>query len=282
MTTDRDIFAEELRAHMSWLAACRRCPAMQSAPVIPDFQAEWRPGGVLLLGQAPGIREPAQRKLFAWTAGKTLFRWLEEGAGVGEELFRRRVYLAATGRCFPGKAKSGGGDRAPSPAEMANCAPWLERELVLLRPGLILAVGRLAISRFVEVDKLDAVIGRVYSREIALPEDELPLRVDILPLPHPSGASTWHRREPGIGLLNRALGELRGHPVWREVFPEVLPAFPPLPHPDNPAGGQEQAQGDEGVAEHGFGVKGLGGDLGAAGEGAAEGLGGVIIPGAGG
>lgn len=217
----RDEFPKSLLTHMATLELCRRCPAMQSAPVVAEFQQDWRPGGVLLLGQAPGIREPGQKKLFAWTAGKTLFRWLEEGAGVGEQAFRERVYMAATCRCFPGKAKSGGGDRAPSREEMAACAPWLENELALLRPGLILAIGRLAISRFLAFDKLESVIGKRFRREIALPNDELPLVVDILPLPHPSGASTWHYREPGLSLLKTALAELRNHPVWRETFPEI-------------------------------------------------------------
>ena len=222
MQERRDEFTEALRAHLAELEVCRRCPAMQSTPVMPVYQDAWNPGGVLLLGQAPGIREPAQRRLFAWTAGKTLFRWLEEGAGVGEAAFRERVYMAATCRCFPGKAKSGGGDRAPGREEMAACAPWLERELVLLRPRLVLAIGRLAISRFLEFDKLESVIGKKFHREILLPGDELPLPLDVLPFPHPSGASTWHRREPGLSLLRQALGELRLHPVWQTTFPELL------------------------------------------------------------
>lgn len=208
----------DLRLHMAKLGTCRRCPLMQSAPVVAEFQAGWRQGGVLLLGQAPGVREPGQRKLFAWTAGKTLFRWFEEGASVDEVAFRQNVYMAASGRCFPGKAKSGGGDRAPNREELANCAPWLERELEILRPRLILAIGRLAITRFLEAERLENIIGHVFPKVILLPSGVEPLRADILPLPHPSGASTWHRREPGLSLLRAALSQLREHPTWREVF----------------------------------------------------------------
>lgn len=203
---------------MAHLALCRRCPLMESAPVVPEFSPDWRAGGVLLVGQAPGIREPGNRRLFAWTAGTTLFKWIEGATGVSETQFRARVYMAATCRCFPGKARGGGGDRAPSRQEMANCAPWLERELELLRPGLILAIGKLAISRFAPVDKLDAVIGRVLPCEITLPGSTEVLRLDVLPLPHPSGASTWHRREPGLTLLPQALAVLNQHPVWRASF----------------------------------------------------------------
>jgi uracil-DNA glycosylase len=118
--------------------------------------------------------------------------------------------MAAVCRCFPGKNPAGG-DRVPSPREIANCAPWLEAELRLLRPHLVIPVGRLAISRFMAVDRLDAVIGKRYC---------LPLEgadTDLIPLPHPSGASTWHRSQPGKTLLERALGLIADHPAWQAL-----------------------------------------------------------------
>lgn len=165
---------------------------------------------VLLVGQAPGDREIELQRPFAWTAGKTLFKWTA-GIGLDERQFRERVYMAAVCRCFPGKNPKGG-DRVPSPEEVANCAPWLEAEVKLLRPRLIIPTGKLAIGRFVEFDKLAEVVGR----KLRLETDEY--RTDLIALPHPSGASTWHRTEPGKTLLAKALGLIKRHPAWKSLL----------------------------------------------------------------
>ena len=81
---------------------------------------------ILLIGQAPGPREGNFGRPFAWTAGKTMFRWFQEALGHDEEAIRQHVFIAAVARCFPGKAK-GGGDRVPSPDEVENCADWMKR-----------------------------------------------------------------------------------------------------------------------------------------------------------
>lgn len=195
-----------LREHVAALRACRRCGRMESAPVSGGAVAS----EVLLVGQAPGTREPVLGRPFAWTAGKTLFRWFEEACGFGEEIFRANIYMAAVCRCFPGKNPKGG-DRVPDDAEIANCAPWLEREIGLLRPKLVVPVGRLAIAQFVRAAKLADIIGQ-----------RIPLRragtgFDIIALPHPSGASTWHRTEPGKTLLRRALRLLGEDPSLRAI-----------------------------------------------------------------
>ena len=69
-------------------------------------------------------------------------------------------------------------------------------------------VGRLAIGRLMPVEKLKDVVGQKY------PLDLHGVRADIFPLPHPSGASTWHRTEPGKTLLQQALSRIRKHPAW--------------------------------------------------------------------
>ena len=111
------------------------------------------------MGQAPGVREPVAGKPFAWTAGKTLFRWFEEAAGLTEEAVRAKIYFAAVCRCFPGKAP-GGSDRVPNPQEIANCSSWLNREIEILQPRLVIPVGKLAIAQFIPIAKLDEIIGR--------------------------------------------------------------------------------------------------------------------------
>lgn len=170
---------------------------------------------VILVGQAPGPREGSFGKPFAWTAGKTLFRWFEESMGVPEETFRERIYIAAVARCFPGKAK-GGGDRKPDPGEIERCRRYLEEEVAILEPDLVLAVGTLAIyevlGREAAKKKLDELVGRIeratwHGRE-----------VDVIALPHPSGASPWHKMEPGKTLLAKALGLARRHPAMRAAI----------------------------------------------------------------
>lgn len=199
------ILEQSMREHRTALASCSRCPEM-IGPVVsgsPVFSP------ILLIGQAPGDKEGGFGKPFAWTAGKTMFKWFER-IGLDEETFRQRVYMAAVCRCFPGKNPKGG-DRVPNKDEIANCSNWLQAEIDLLKPDLILPVGKLAISQLMAVNKLNEVIGKTHSVNF---HGHL---TEAIPLPHPSGASTWHRMEPGISLLESALSLLQGHKAWQQV-----------------------------------------------------------------
>ncbi len=188
---------------MDALLRCNRCPAMHK-PVISGAPILSK---VLLVGQAPGVKEPILGRPFAWTAGKTLFRWFSEHCGVEEATFRSTVYMAAVCRCFPGK-NAHGGDRVPSSAEIVQCGDWLDAELRLLKPELVIPVGKLAIAQFLPVGPLVEMIGKRFRAERA------GATFDLVPLPHPSGASPWHRMEPGRSLLHQALGEIAQHPAW--------------------------------------------------------------------
>ncbi len=191
---------------MAELLACQTCPQMKrpavsGGPVVSK---------VMLIGQAPGDKEPVLGRPFAWTAGRTLFRWFQEACGMTEAEFRASIYMAAVCRCFPGK-KPAGGDRVPSDAESKNCSTWLGREVEILEPELVLPVGKLAIAQFVPVSRLDAVIGRQVRGRYASQS------FDVIPLPHPSGASPWHRLEPGKSLLQEALKKIIDHPAFRAL-----------------------------------------------------------------
>jgi uracil-DNA glycosylase len=165
---------------------------------------------ILMVGQAPGEREGQYGRPFAWTAGKTLFGWYRQ-IGVDEDTFRKHVYIAAVCRCFPGKNPSGG-DRVPGREEIERCAAWLAEEVKLLQPGLLIPVGKLAIGQFMPVKLLKDVIGGQYLIDIG------GRAVDVIPLPHPSGLSPWHRVEPGKGLLQDALQLIRQHVEWQRMF----------------------------------------------------------------
>jgi uracil-DNA glycosylase len=173
----------------------------------------------MLIGQAPGIREPVLERPFAHTAGKTLFRWFEEYCGLDEATVRSRVYFAAVIRCFPGKAP-GGGDRVPNREEIGNCASWMEKEFKLLKPRLVIPIGKLAISQFMECDKLESVIGR---RFVIHRGDHV---FDLVPLPHPSGASPWHKVSPGRELLANAMKTIAGRPAMKRIMNPGSPHKP--------------------------------------------------------
>ncbi|MDH5571962.1 MAG: uracil-DNA glycosylase family protein [Gammaproteobacteria bacterium] len=192
-----------LKQHQHALQDCHRCPHMQGPPVTG--QAVESP--IILVGQAPGHKEIEVHRPFAWTAGKTLFSWFGK-IGVSEEIFRQRVYMAAVCRCFPGKNPKGG-DRVPGKSEIDECSYWLKQEIRILKPQLVLPVGKLAISQFMTVNKLTEIIGQSCQAEY---EHQI---FDLIPLPHPSGASTWHRSEPGRTLLIQALQKIQAHPAWQ-------------------------------------------------------------------
>lgn len=196
---------EQIRQHQQALAACRACrdmvpPVILCQPIVSD---------ILLIGQAPGDREGELGRPFAWTAGKTLFKWFDS-IGVDETNFRQQVYMSAVCRCFPGKNPKGG-DRVPDKVEIASCARWINREIELLQPKLVIPVGKLAISQYLTFNKLVDVVGQQFSVDIDGQS------VDMIPLPHPSGASTWHRMSPGKELLEQALALLAAHESWKKL-----------------------------------------------------------------
>ncbi len=198
--------ASPIEKHLRALRGCTRCPRMHK-PVVVGRPAVSR---VILVGQAPGDKEPMLGRPFAWTAGKTLFKWFHATLGWSEDEVRDRIYFAAVCRCFPGKRPEGG-DRVPAPDEIENCAPWLEREFALLQPQLVLPVGKLAMTQFLPqpLAALTEIVGRKFRVEYR------GHAVDCIPLPHPSGASPWHRMEPGKTLLHKALKLVVEHPAIR-------------------------------------------------------------------
>ena len=193
------------------LEQCSLCPKM----IGPAVHGLPLVSPVMLIGQAPGFKEVEVLKPFAWTAGKKLFSWFET-ISMNEQQFRQRVYMSAICRCYPGKkevakGKKSHGDRLPDADEIECCSRWLFDEVAVLKPQLVILVGKLAISQFMTIKKLTEVIGQVHRIEI---NGHL---CDAIPLPHPSGASTWTVTEPGKTLLQQALGEIDRHKAWQSI-----------------------------------------------------------------
>jgi uracil-DNA glycosylase family 4 len=187
---------------------------------------------VMVIGQAPGTTEVDARRPFNAGSGRRLFEWLG-AAGWSEETFRRRHYMTAVTKCYPGKSPNGRGDRVPSLQEQALCRPYLQQELSLVNPILVVPVGGLAIGLFFGAGRrLDQVIGRgAYYRpevldtagtgvwpgegqELEAFDAGLPDGRWVVPLPHPSGASAWPNLPQNRALIDRALvilADIRSH-----------------------------------------------------------------------
>ena len=170
---------------------CRACIEagypLESLPVL-----EGRPGQrAMIVGQAPGVVEGAERRPWRGRAGQTLRRWL----GLGEEEFYATFYCVSATRCYPGRHPSGRGDRPAARAELELCRFWLDWELRLLRPRVLVPVGGLAARRVLGIKRLDDCIGYRFELGEAV----------AVPLPHPSGASGWLNSQENRRRLEGAL-----------------------------------------------------------------------------
>jgi uracil-DNA glycosylase len=175
--------------------ACRACAEagfpLESLPVLEGREGQ----RAYMYGQAPGVVESTERRPWRGRAGQNLRRWL----GMDEDDFYATFYCASATRCYPGRAASGSGDRTPSPREQELCSFWLDWELRLLRPGLIVAVGGLAVRRLIGPRPLATCIGAMFERGGAT----------VIPLPHPSGTSRWLNDPENRRLLEHAVALIR-------------------------------------------------------------------------
>ena len=184
-----------LAAHRLALGACQRC---ELGPGIRPIVSRASNPRAMLVGQAPGQVEAEGGVPFSGRAGKTLFRWLAR-AGLDEATARDIIYISAVTRCYPGPHPSGRGDRVPNRHEQSSCADWLETELRIIKPSVLIPVGRLAIERFLPDIPLSELIGT--SRTV----QHIGGKSVVIPLPHPSGASSWIHQVGNKALLEKAI-----------------------------------------------------------------------------
>ena len=190
---------QELAALHTQMRACRRCLEAGYPITAGAVFSGLATATVMIVGQAPGITETQVGRPFNGSSGRRLFRWLAQ-AGWEETEFRTTQYMTAITKCYPGKGSGGKGDRVPTRAEQKLCAPYLERELALVRPNLIIPVGGLAVRRFLGRVRLAQVVGGVVQDEDGR---------WIVPLPHPSGASLWLNRPENQARVTQALAHIR-------------------------------------------------------------------------
>ncbi len=200
-TIDR---AAAIRALQQRILRCRLCEEHGYIPVARPL-VSGRPGDrMMVIGQAPGHRSIAKGRSFSGPGGTILQKWLEQ-AGFPPGYLHEHIYLSSLTRCDPGRNPRGDGDRRPSPAEVALCRPFLDAELQLLQPRVVLLVGTMAIETFFGKVKLEDVIGTFEERDGMM----------FLPLPHPSGVSRWLNEPEHLKLHQRALNILA---EWRITY----------------------------------------------------------------
>ncbi len=194
----------EIAALQRRIRACRLCQEhgylARAYPLVSGRATD----RVMVIGQAPGHRSITNDRPFSGPGGRILQKWLER-AGFPPGYLHEHTYLTSLTRCDPGKNLHGEGDRRPSPAEMALCRPFLDAELHLLRPQVVLLLGTMAIEAFFGKMRLDDVIGTYQEREETF----------FLPLPHPSGVSRWLNDSAHQRLLEQALAHLA---AWRVMY----------------------------------------------------------------
>jgi len=144
--------ADTWEAVAAEVAACTRCELHRCRTNtvfgVGDRAATW-----LVVGEAPGAEEDRQGEPFVGRAGQLLNSML---LGIG--LRREQVFIANVLKCRPPN------NRDPQPAEVAQCLPFLERQIALLRPKIMLAVGRIAAQNLLATDTpLGKLRGRVHA-----------------------------------------------------------------------------------------------------------------------
>lgn len=182
------------------VAACTRCDLHRSRTQtvfgVGSRTAEW-----LVIGEAPGAEEDARGEPFVGRAGKLLDNML---AAINLDR-TKNVYIANILKCRPPS------NRDPQSGEVAQCEPYLQQQIALLRPRLILAVGRIAAQNLL---KTDTPLARLRGRVHRYGEAQTPLIVTY----HPA----YLLRTPGdkrkawedLQLAQRIFRELQaGHPV---------------------------------------------------------------------
>jgi uracil-DNA glycosylase len=188
------------------IAACRRCVVCGHIPAARPIFHGHAGQRLMVVGQAPGPTAGERTLPFSGASGRTLQGWMER-AGFPPGSLHQSFYLTSLTKCFPGPATGSGGkgDRPPSAAEIALCAVHLDREIALVRPAIIVSLGRLAAERLDPTARglpLTALVGTARTAERA---GHL---FRLFPLPHPSGVSRWLNDPTHQALLERALEAL--------------------------------------------------------------------------
>lgn len=145
----------ELRASVAGCTACALCEGRKNTVFgVGHIEAHW-----MIVGEAPGQHEDEQGEPFVGQAGLLLDNMLRAlGLGRGDAGPDQQVYIANTLKCRPPR------NRNPEPAELAQCEPYLDRQIALIKPRIILAMGRFAVQSLLRSSEpIGKLRGRVHA-----------------------------------------------------------------------------------------------------------------------
>lgn len=192
---------QQLAALQREVRACNLC--VSSGHLTEAHPVIWGPvvGRNMVVGQAPAQRAHLADRPWSGPSGRLMRTWFAR-AGFDPDRFYDDWYFTSLTKCFPGKAASGSGDRAPSATERALCRSFLDTELHVIRPPLIIALGRQAAEALIpEARKLTLrdLVGSIHTGDLGYGD------VPIVPLPHPSGVGRWLNDPENRALVDRAM-----------------------------------------------------------------------------
>lgn len=142
---------EKLNTEMTACSKCAlRCGASRVVPGSGNAEAQ-----ILFIGEAPGKKEDELGIPFVGAAGKFLDEML-----ASIKLKREDIYIANVAKCRPPE------NRDPLPEEVEACWPWLEKQIEIIDPKIIIALGRHSLGRFIPNIKISEAHGKVFQSEM--------------------------------------------------------------------------------------------------------------------
>ena len=125
--------------------ACVQCPNLVASRKQVVFGVGNETADLMFVGEAPGADEDAQGEPFVGKAGQLLTKIIQTMG-----LSREDVYIANILKCRPDTPRQRSGNRPPTSEEMTTCSPWLHRQIDLIEPKLIVALGKTAVEGLLE------------------------------------------------------------------------------------------------------------------------------------
>jgi len=184
--------------------ACRLCHNHVPAILKPESMKRGNSGNIAIIGQGPGKHELKKREAFSGPSGKKLNQWLVR-SGAQANNPRAAIYFTSVVKCV-----------APSdnylPQMIRNCRLFLNRQLVLIRPSLIITLGKIAYEELSIVPiQYDQALCKAFRTDNYALLTSLGFHYTLLAWPHPSGLNRWHNDANNQSLLDASFDIVRQH-----------------------------------------------------------------------
>jgi uracil-DNA glycosylase family 4 len=201
----QDDVRQKLEVIHADINACRMCEASVAHFEKPVSMARGEPDRIVIVGQEPGRREIASQRAFSGRSGRRLDEWLV-ASGFDPAAPRRGVYATSVAKCLCEKPKLG--------VLYRNCSRFLDRQLSVIRPSLIISLGAVAYKavRFNKIEFKDAVCKLYRSdAESAGFRTKFGFDYALMIWPHPSPGSRWHNSPENRRRLQECFDALKAH-----------------------------------------------------------------------